>query len=39
MPAILVRTDGIDFLFGAILKDEAKRFIAAAILREAGKCR
>jgi hypothetical protein len=33
---ILVRTDGKDFVFGALLKEDAKRFIAAAIMREAS---
>jgi hypothetical protein len=33
---ILVRTDDKDFVFGALLKEEAKQFIAATIMREAG---
>jgi len=31
---ILIRTDENDFVFGALIKDEAKQFIAAAILKE-----
>jgi hypothetical protein len=34
---VLVRTDDQDFLFGALIPEDAKRFIAAAILREVGK--
>jgi hypothetical protein len=34
--AILVRTDGTDFLFGAMLKQDAKQFIAAVILKHIG---
>jgi hypothetical protein len=34
---ILVRTDGKDLIFGALLKEDVKCFIAAAIMREAGK--
>jgi hypothetical protein len=33
---ILVRTDERDFVFGALLKDDAKRFIAATILQQVG---
>ena len=30
---ILIRTDGKDFLFGALIKQEAKQFIGAVILK------
>jgi hypothetical protein len=33
---ILVRTDDVDFVFGALIKDDAKRFIAAVILQKLG---
>jgi hypothetical protein len=33
---ILVRTDENDFVFGAFIKDDAKRFIAATIMRQVG---
>jgi hypothetical protein len=33
---ILIRTDGRDFLFGASIKQEAKKFIAAVILKHVG---
>jgi hypothetical protein len=33
---ILVRTDDKDFVFGALLKDDAKHFIAAAITKQVG---
>ena len=35
--AICVRTDETNFLFGAMIKDDAKRYIAALIVREAAK--
>jgi hypothetical protein len=34
---ILVRTDDVDFVFGSLLKEDAKRFIAAAILQQVEK--
>jgi hypothetical protein len=34
---ILVRTDDKDFMFGALLKDDAKHFIAASITKQAGR--
>lgn len=34
---ILVRTNEKDFVFGAFIKDDAKRFIAAAILQQVGR--
>ncbi len=33
---ILIRTDDKDFLFGALIKQEAKQFIAAVILKHVG---
>ena len=33
---VFVRTDDKDFVFGALLKEDAKRFIAAAILQQVG---
>lgn len=33
---ILVRTDGKDFVFGTMFSEEAKRFVAAAIMKAAG---
>jgi hypothetical protein len=38
-PGILVRTDHTDFLFGALLQGNAKRFIAAAIAKQAAETR
>lgn len=35
---ICVRTGEEDFVFGALLKEEAKLFIAAAIMREVSEC-
>ena len=33
---IFIRTDDKDFVFGAMFKEDAKRFIAAAILQQVG---
>jgi hypothetical protein len=38
-PGILVRTDGQDFIFGALLATNAKQFIAALIAKEVAETR